>query len=84
MAAEAAGMNLGHAVALLAAAVVAVPVFRKIGLGSVLGYLAAGVVIGPFGTGLFGAPESILAAADLGVVLLLFVKPVMKLMRGVR
>jgi len=72
MAAEAAGMNLGHAVALLAAAVVAVPVFRKIGLGSVLGYLAAGVVIGPFGLKLFSDPEAILHVAELGVVLFLF------------
>ncbi|WP_374579370.1 monovalent cation:proton antiporter-2 (CPA2) family protein [Phenylobacterium sp.] len=65
-------MNLGHAVALLAAAVVAVPVFRKIGLGSVLGYLAAGVVIGPFGLKLFSDPEAILHVAELGVVLFLF------------
>ena len=42
-------MGLGHAVALLAAMVVAVPLFRRFGLGSVLGYLAAGLVIGPFG-----------------------------------
>ena len=58
MAAEAAGMNLGHAVALLAAGVVAVPLFRKLGLGSVLGYLAAGLVIGPFGLKLFADPEA--------------------------
>ena len=72
MAAEAAGMNLGHAVALLAAGVVAVPVFRKLGLGSVLGYLAAGLVIGPFGLKLFSDPEAILHVAELGVVLFLF------------
>ncbi len=72
MAAEAAGMNLGHAVALLAAGVVAVPVFRKLGLGSVLGYLAAGLVIGPFGLKLFADPEAILHVAELGVVLFLF------------
>ncbi|MBS0489082.1 monovalent cation:proton antiporter-2 (CPA2) family protein [Phenylobacterium sp. NIBR 498073] len=73
MAAEAAGMNLGHAVALLAAGVVAVPVFRKLGLGSVLGYLAAGLVIGPFGLKLFADPEAILHVAELGVVLFLFI-----------
>lgn len=73
MAAEAAtGMNLGHAVALLAAGVMAVPLFRKLGLGSVLGYLAAGVVIGPFGLKLFSEPEAILHVAELGVVLFLF------------
>ena len=73
MAAEAAGMNLGHAVALLAAAVIAVPVFRKLGLGSVLGYLAAGLVIGPFGLKLFADPEAILHVAELGVVMFLFI-----------
>jgi glutathione-regulated potassium-efflux system protein KefB len=73
MAAEAAGMNLGHAVALLAAAVVAVPLFRKLGLGSVLGYLAAGLMIGPFGLKLFADPEAILHVAELGVVMFLFV-----------
>jgi len=72
MAAEAVGMNLGHAVALLAAAVVAVPVFRKLGLGSVLGYLAAGLVIGPFGLKLFADPQAILHVAELGVVMFLF------------
>ncbi|MCR5873523.1 monovalent cation:proton antiporter-2 (CPA2) family protein [Phenylobacterium sp. J426] len=72
MADAAAGMNLGHAVALMAAAVVAVPVFRKLGLGSVLGYLAAGLVIGPFGLKLFADPEAILHVAELGVVLFLF------------
>ena len=72
MAAEASGMNLGHAVALLTAGVVAVPLFRKLGLGSVLGYLAAGLVIGPFGLGLFSDPEAILHVAELGVVMFLF------------
>ena len=73
MADPAAGMNLGHAVALLAAAVVAVPLFRKFGLGSVLGYLAAGVVIGPFALGLIGDPEAILHVAEFGVVMFLFI-----------
>lgn len=73
MAAEAAGMNLGHAVALLTAGVVAVPLFRKLGLGSVLGYLAAGLVIGPYGLKLFSDPEAILHVAELGVVLFLFI-----------
>ena len=42
MATDTPSLDLGHAVALLAAAVVAVPLFRRLGLGSVLGYLAAG------------------------------------------
>jgi len=62
-----------QAVALLGAAVVAVPLFRKLGLGSVLGYLAAGLAIGPSGLGLFGEPEAILHFAELGVVMFLFV-----------
>ncbi|GHD67687.1 transporter [Luteimonas padinae] len=65
--------QLLHVVVLLAAAVVAVPVFRRLGLGSVLGYLAAGVAVGPFGLALFARPEAILHVAELGVVLFLFV-----------
>ncbi|TIX71921.1 MAG: potassium transporter, partial [Mesorhizobium sp.] len=60
MAAEAAGSDLIHVVALLAAGVVAVPIFKRMGLGSILGYLAAGVVIGPFGIGIFSESEAIL------------------------
>lgn len=55
------------------AAVVAVPLFRLLGLSAVLGYLAAGVVIGPSGLGLVGEPETIATVAELGVVLLLFI-----------
>ena len=77
MATEAAGgMDLGHAVILLAAGVVAVPIFRRLGLGAVLGYLAAGLFIGPFGPlasfGLFSDPETIIHVAELGVVMFLF------------
>jgi glutathione-regulated potassium-efflux system protein KefB len=72
VATESAGLTLGHAVALLAAAVVAVPLFRKLGLGAVLGYLCAGLLIGPFGLGLFRDPQAILHVAELGVVLFLF------------
>ena len=56
----------------LAAGVVFVPVFRRLGLGSVLGYLVAGLVIGPWGFRLVAAPEAILHFAEFGVVLLLF------------
>ena len=65
-------VGLDHAVALLAASVVAVPLFRKLGLGSVLGYLTAGLVVGPFGIGLISDPVSILHVAELGVVMFLF------------
>ena len=72
MATESAALDLGHAVALLAAAVIAVPLFRKLGLGAVLGYLCAGLLIGPFGLALFRDPQAILHVAELGVVLFLF------------
>jgi monovalent cation:proton antiporter-2 (CPA2) family protein len=54
------------------AAVVAVPLFRRLGQSGVLGYLAAGVVIGPSGLSLISQPETLLGVAELGVVLLLF------------
>ena len=66
-------VGLDHAVALLTASVVAVPLFRKLGLGSVLGYLTAGLVVGPFGVGLISDPVSILHVAELGVVMFLFI-----------
>ena len=72
MAAEAGALGLGHAVVLLAAAVVAVPLFRRLGLGAVLGYLCAGLLIGPFGLAVFHEPQAILHVAELGVVLFLF------------
>lgn len=67
------GPDFVAVVVLLAAAVVAVPLFRRLGLGSVLGYLAAGLAIGPFGMGFFGDPQSIIHVAELGVVLFLFI-----------
>ena len=57
---------------LLAAAVVSVPIARFLRLSPIVAYLAAGVVIGPFGIGLFRDPQTILTVAQLGVVLLLF------------
>lgn len=71
MAAEA-GLNLGQAVTLLGAGVGAALLFRRLGLGSVLGYLGAGLLIGPSVLGLFDEPETILHVAELGVVMLLF------------
>ena len=73
MAAEAGGLDLVRAVTLLGAAVVAVPLFKRLGLGSVLGYLAGGLAIGPFGLKLVDDPLTILHMAELGVVMFLFV-----------
>ncbi|HYD28952.1 monovalent cation:proton antiporter-2 (CPA2) family protein [Brevundimonas sp.] len=70
---ETTSMGLGHAVALLAAMVVAATLFRRLGLGSVLGYLAAGLLIGPSALGVVREPESVLHVAELGVVMFLFI-----------
>lgn len=67
------GQTIGPAVALMGAAVVAVPLFRRLGLGSVLGYFAAGVLIGPSVLRLFTDAQSILHFSELGVVMFLFV-----------
>ncbi|WP_374626256.1 monovalent cation:proton antiporter-2 (CPA2) family protein [Devosia sp.] len=67
------GVDLVQVVALLAAGVIAVPVFKRLGLGSVLGYLAAGLAVGPFGLRLVSDPQSVLHAAELGVVMFLFI-----------
>ncbi len=57
----------------LAAAVLMVPIFKRFGLGSVLGYLAAGAIIGPWGLEYVEDPEAVLHFAELGVVMLLFI-----------
>lgn len=56
----------------LAAAIIMVPIAMRIGLGTVIGYLLAGVLIGPWGFGLISDVESIMHFAEFGVVLLLF------------
>lgn len=56
----------------LAAGVIAVPLFRKLGLGAILGYLAAGVVLGPSVTGAVSDPLHVLHFAEFGVIMLLF------------
>lgn len=60
-----------EALVLLGGAVVAAPLFKRLGLGTVLGYTAAGIVIGPVSR-LISGGEEILSVAELGVVLLLF------------
>ncbi len=56
----------------LAAGVIAVPLASRLGLGSVLGYLIAGALIGPFALGFVKNPESIMHIAEFGVVMMLF------------
>jgi monovalent cation:proton antiporter-2 (CPA2) family protein len=63
---------LQQAILYLAAGVIAVSIFRRLGLSAVLGYLAAGMAIGPWGLGFIADPDTVLHFAELGVVLLLF------------
>lgn len=64
--------ELGNVLILLAAAVIAVPIAKALRLGAVLGYLVAGLLIGPFALGLIRTPEEVLELSELGVVMLLF------------
>ena len=57
---------------LLGATVAAAPLARRVGLSVVIGYLAAGIIIGPFGFHLFRDPATIISIAELGIVMLLF------------
>jgi monovalent cation:proton antiporter-2 (CPA2) family protein len=63
---------LTDAAIFLAAAVLVVPLSKRLGLGTVLGYLAAGALIGPWGLRLIGQVEQTLQFAEFGVVMLLF------------
>ncbi len=63
---------LGATVVYLAAAVLAVPLAKRLGFGAVLGYLLAGILIGPWGLGLIADSAAVLGFAELGVVLMLF------------
>jgi CPA2 family monovalent cation:H+ antiporter-2/glutathione-regulated potassium-efflux system protein KefB len=71
--AAAGGELLTSAGIFMAATVAVVPLFKRLGLGTVLGYLAAGTIIGPYGLNFISDAESILTVAEFGVVLLLFV-----------
>lgn len=64
---------LNEIIVFLVAAVIAVPLSKRLGFGSVLGYLAAGMVIGPWGLGLITHVHDTLHFSELGVVLLLFI-----------
>lgn len=82
------GGGLELALVFLLAAVIAVPVFKRFGLGAVLGYLVVGVVLGPYAMRVVPNPEPVLTASEIGVVMMLFViglelsLPRLKLMRG--
>jgi glutathione-regulated potassium-efflux system protein KefB len=67
------GSLLQAAVVFLFAAVLTVPLAKRLQLGAVLGYLLAGVIIGPSVLGLIGNPQSVMHISELGVVLLLFI-----------
>jgi glutathione-regulated potassium-efflux system protein KefB len=69
---DAASLLLRDGVIMLGAAMASVMLFRRLGLGAVLGYLVAGALIGPQALGLINAPEEILHVAEIGIVLLLF------------
>jgi len=64
---------LQESIVYLLAAIISVPISKRLGFGSVLGYLTAGIIIGPFGLRFIHEPQHILHFAELGVVFLLFV-----------
>src|SRR5262249_47970623 len=64
---------LAQAAIFLGAAVALVPIFKRLGLGTIIGYLVAGAIIGPAGLRLITDVEAIAHFAEFGVVLLLFV-----------
>lgn len=66
------GHFIEQALIFISVTIILVPLFQKLGLGSVLGYLIAGMVIGPFGLKFFEDSESILHFSEIGVVFLLF------------
>src|SRR5271169_5417146 len=66
-------ISLAQTAILLAAAVVAVSLFRFLKLSSILGYVAAGLAIGPWGLNLVGNVERVSQVAEFGIVLLLFI-----------
>jgi glutathione-regulated potassium-efflux system protein KefB len=63
---------LPMALALLGAAVISVPIARRLGFSAIVAYLIAGIVIGPFGLRVFSTAESVLPVAELGIVMLMF------------
>ncbi|MFV0473061.1 MAG: monovalent cation:proton antiporter-2 (CPA2) family protein [Pikeienuella sp.] len=70
---NAADPMLIQAAAFLGATVIAVPIFKRLGIGAILGYLAAGSLLGPYVLGLLNDIEAVRHISEFGVVLLLFV-----------
>ena len=66
-------LGIERALVYLGAAVICVPIASRLKLGSVLGYLAAGLLIGPYGLRLVDDPHATMHFAEIGVVLMLFV-----------
>jgi glutathione-regulated potassium-efflux system protein KefB len=64
---------IGQIVVFLAAAILSVLLFRRLGLSAVLGYLVAGILIGPSGIAFFKEPATLASLAEIGVVMFLFV-----------
>ncbi len=64
---------INQALFFIASAVILVPIFHKLGLGSILGYLVAGIIVGPHGLSLIHETEMLKHFAELGVILLLFI-----------
>lgn len=67
------GIDLLQIVAVLAAGILAVPLFKRLKLGAVLGYFVGGIAIGPFGLRLFQEPAEAMHVAEFGVIMLLFI-----------
>lgn len=65
-------MSATAVLTLLAATVLLVPLFKRLGLGSLLGYLIAGIAVGPYGLHVDSQPQAVLHTAELGVTLLMF------------
>ena len=64
---------INQALFFIGSAVILVPIFHLLGLGSILGYLVAGIIVGPYGLSLIHETESLKHFAELGVILLLFI-----------
>lgn len=64
---------IDQALVFIGSSVLLVPIFQRLGFGSIIGYLMAGILVGPYGLKLISEPESILHFAEFGVVILLFI-----------
>ncbi len=64
---------LSELLVFIGSSIIFVPLFKKLGFGSVLGYLIAGIIVGPFGLSLISEPESVSHLSEFGVVFLLFI-----------